>query len=93
MEAVRQTMKSAGYKFIAFALRLLTGFFLGLTLAFIAQELVHFGMIGLLLLTTVVTASFLKISSNWSMSKILIFDLVCILVGQILKMYILLAPG
>lgn len=93
MEAIRQTMRSTVYKFIVFSLRLLTGFFLGLTLAFIAQEIIQFGMLGFLLLVTVVTASFLKISLTWSMPKILVFDLICVLVGQILKMYILLAPG
>lgn len=92
MEGVKQTMKSAGYRFFVTALRLITGFFLGLTLAFIAQELIQFGMLSLILITTVLTASFLKISSTWSISRILIFDLICILVGQILKMYILLAP-
>ncbi len=92
MEAVKQTMKSTGYRFLTVGLRLITGFFLGLTLGFIAQELVQFGMIGLLLITMVIMGSFLKISSTWSISRILVFDLICVLVGQILKMYILLAP-
>lgn len=92
MEAVKQTVKSTGYRFLVLMIRLLTGFFLGLTLSFIAQELVHFGMTSLILITTVITASFLKISSQWTITRILIFDLICILVGQILKMYILLAP-
>ena len=92
MQAVKQTMKSTGYRSLTVGLRLITGFFLGLTLGFIAQELVHFGLIGLLLITMVIAASFLKISSTWSISRILVFDLICILVGQILKMYILLAP-
>jgi len=92
MEAVKQTMKSAGYRFLTFTLRLITGFFLGLTLGFIAQELVGFGTFSLILLTGVVTASFLKVTSSWSVSRILIFDLICVLVGQIMKMYILLAP-
>ncbi len=92
MEAVKQTMKSAGYRFLVLAIRLVTGFFLGLTLAFIAQELIQFGMTSLIFITAVITASFLKVSSQWTITRILIFDLVCILVGQILKMYILLAP-
>lgn len=89
---MKESMKSAGTGLVALTLRLLTGFFLGLTLAFIGQEIIQYGLISLLFITAVVLGSFLKISSSWTISKILVFDLICILVGQVLKMYILLAP-
>jgi len=40
----------------------------------------------------VITAAFLKISTQWSLGKVILFDIFCALVLQILKMYILLAP-
>ena len=89
---MKETMKTAGTGFMALALRLLTGFFLGLTIAFIGQEIIQYGLVSLLFITAVIMGSFLKISSSWSISKILVFDLICVLVAQVLKMYILLAP-
>lgn len=84
--------KSSAQAFIQISFRILTGFFIGLTLALIGQELVGYGSFSLLFLNLVVLGLFFRLSQSWSVVKILIFDLVCVLVIQILKMYILIAP-
>ncbi len=84
--------KASTYSFMQISFRLVTGFFLGLTVALIGQELTGYGSFSLIFLTLVVLGLFFKLSQNWNMVKILVFDLVCLLVIQILKMYILIAP-
>ena len=84
--------KTGAYSLTQISFRLVTGFFLGLTLALIGQELTGYGSFSLIFLILVVTGLFFKLSQNWNMVKILVFDLVCLLVIQILKMYILVAP-
>lgn len=75
-----------------FSLRLVTGLVLGFTLALIGQEFVGYGTFSLVFCTLVVLALFLRVSRSWRIAHILIFDLICILVAQLLRMYILLAP-
>jgi hypothetical protein len=84
--------KTSTYSFMQITFRLVTGFFLGLTLSLIGQELTGYGSFSLLFITLVILGLFFRISQNWNMIKILVFDLVCLLVIQILKMYILIAP-
>lgn len=76
-----------------FTFKFLSGLMIGLTLALIFQEIIQFGTISFVLVTVVVTACILKISKSWSWTHILIFDLICVLIGLLLRMYILIAPG
>ena len=89
---VKEGLKSTSYFLLSLLFKVMTGFFLGLTLGLVGQELLGYGSIGLIMMLLVCVAAFLKIASKWSIPQILIFDLICVLVGQILKMYILLAP-
>lgn len=84
--------KSSAQSFLQISFRLVTGFFLGLTMGLIGQELTGYGSFSLIFLTTVVLGLFFRLSQTWSVVKIFVFDLVCVLVIQILKMYILIAP-
>ncbi len=73
-------------------IRLITALFLGLTVALIGQEVSHYGTLSLIFVTLLVTTVFMRISRAWTLAHILIFDLVMVLVAQVLRMYILLAP-
>lgn len=89
---VQEGVKTSSISIFNIILRLITGIALGLTIALICQELFSYGNFALLFCLTVVAGLFLKISNQWSTWHILIFDLICILVAQLLRMYILLAP-
>lgn len=91
-QSMKETAKTTSVGIFGFSLRLLSGFFLGLTLALIGQQLVDYQTFSFLFILTIVAAVFMKLTSSWSISKTLIFDLIFILIGQILKMYIYLAP-
>ena len=89
---VQEGVKTSSVSLFNLFLRLLTGFFLGLTLALIGQQLMGYGMFGLLLCLVVIMALITKVLSKWSVGQILIFDLICVLVAMLLRMYILVAP-
>lgn len=76
-----------------FSFKLLSGLILGLTLALIAQEIIQFEVFSLVLVMLVTAACLLKVGKSWSWTHILIFDLICVLIGLLLRMYILIAPG
>jgi hypothetical protein len=89
---VQEGVKTSSVSLAGFLLRLVSGSGLGLTLGLIGQELSGYGTFSLILCAIVVLGLFMKISSSWRIWHVLIFDLICILVAQLLRMYILLAP-
>ena len=89
---VQDGIKTSSASLAHVLLRVLTGCLLGLTLALIGQELMGYETLALLFCTVVVLALVFKLLSNWSLVQILIFDLICILVAMLLRMYILVAP-
>lgn len=70
-----------------------SGVFLGLTLALIAQEIIQYGPLSLVLVMVVVAASVMRIAKDWSWTHVFIFNLIVVLIGLLLRMYILIAPG
>lgn len=89
---MQEGVKSTSISLFHIFLRLLTGFFLGLTLSLIGQQLIGYGTFAMLFVIVLVMALVYKLAASWTISKILIFDLICILVGMLLRMYILVAP-
>ncbi len=90
---VQQKSQQASYGLIHSAFRLVTGFFVGLVLALIFQELFKFEILMLVFLTVVLTASIYKVLSKMTIFQILVFDLICVLIGGLLRMYIMIAPN
>ena len=90
--SAQEGVKSSTISLFHILLRLVTGLVLGLTLALIGQELMGYGTFALLFVMVVVVAALMKILANWSIGQILIFDLICVLVVMLLRMYILIAP-
>lgn len=90
--SAEQNVKQTSYVITHFIVRLITGLMLGLTLGLIGQEFLGYGVFALIFAMVVVTALIIRGLSSWTLGKILIFDLFCILVAMLLRMYILVAP-
>lgn len=73
--------------------KVLTGLFLGLTLALIGDQIIDYGRFSFALVMVVVTAVIVRISRGWTWTNVFIFNLICVLIGLLLRMYILIAPG
>lgn len=91
-DGMKTSAKSGFMKTLLISIRLITGFMLGLTLALVGLEVAQYGTLSLVFITSVVLFAFMKLSQKWTLGQVLVFDLVIILVAQLLRMYILLAP-
>ncbi|MGE0633939.1 MAG: hypothetical protein AB7O96_16110 [Pseudobdellovibrionaceae bacterium] len=90
---MQQGFRNTSLALILIILRVTTGLILGLTIALVAQEMMDYGAFALTFVTVVIGAAFYKTSSSWTLPSVLIFDLICVLVAMLLRMYILIAPG
>lgn len=93
VENVQLRLKKSSSSLLTLSLRVLTGMILGLTFALVGQEILLYGNFSFFLVITAMTLGFLRLSRSWGTSKVLVFDVICVLVGMLLKMYILVAPG
>jgi hypothetical protein len=73
--------------------KILTGAFIGLTFSLIGEELIDYGWISFFLVVVAIAAALLKIMRPWTWLHVFIFNLICVLIGLLLRMYILIAPG
>jgi hypothetical protein len=73
-------------------LRLISGFFIALVLSLIIQEMMQSGTLMLLFFTTLFTALIYSFLGRFSILQILIFDLFCVLIVSLMRLYIMAAP-
>jgi hypothetical protein len=82
---------------LLFALKLASGLVIGLTLGLIMQEVLGKAegenVIAFVFVILVTTGAFMRIAKTWGLTAVLVFDLVSVLAGMILKLYIMVAPG
>jgi uncharacterized membrane protein YoaK (UPF0700 family) len=89
---VQQGAKTASTSLLQKFLRLITGFFVGVVLALIVQELTQTGTLILVFLTILFMLLLFRILRSFSILQIIIFQAFCILVANTLRMYIMMAP-
>src|SRR5665213_1375972 len=90
---VQERFKTSTSALSLLVFKSLSGAILGLTLALVGEEIIQYGVFSFVLLTVVTTACILRITKAWTWTHILIFELICVLIGLLLRMYILIAPG
>ena len=90
---VQDRFKTSSNALALIGIRLLTGLFLGTTLALVGQEIIQYEVFSLVLVIVVVTATLMRITRYWAWMHLFIFNLLCVLIGLLLRMYILIAPG
>ena len=97
MGKMHSQLKKTSSDVLLFAIKLISGTVLGLTFGLIMQEVLgkadNENLLAFFFVIVVTTVAFLRIAKNWGLAAILIFDLVCVLVGMVLKLYIMVAPG
>lgn len=89
----QERLKTSTNALALISFRVLTGLFLGLTFALIGDQIIDYGWFSFMLVIAVTTGAIFKVTRNWAWIHILIFNLICVLTGLILRMYILIAPG
>lgn len=90
-----QFKKTSG-DLLLFSVKLVSGAVLGLTAALILQVVLGHeegeNLIAFVFVITITAAVFLRLVKSWGISAVLVFDLICVLVGMLLKLYIMTAP-
>lgn len=90
---VQQKSQQASYGFVHMLLRGVTGFFIGIVLTLIAQEIFQFQTLILVFLTLVLMTAIYKALERMNLFQIVVFDLICVLIATLLRMYIMIAPN
>lgn len=90
--SMQQTASRTSVSIAQRFLRALSGFFIGLVLALIVQELTKSGDLMMAFLTFIFMVIVYKLLRRLQIFQILIFDLICVLLAALLRMYIMLAP-
>lgn len=88
-DRVKSSSSSVGIMIV----KVTTGLILGLTLALIGDEVLQYGWFSFILVMVVTLTTLLRIMRSWAWGYVLIFNLICVLIGLLLRMYILIAPG
>ena len=93
LQTINVKVKSSSNNFLIFLLRLASGAMLGLTLALIGQEIFEYQVFSFVFVIVITTGLFLRRSRRWGAARVFVFDLICVLVALLLRVYILVAPG
>jgi hypothetical protein len=89
---VQDGVKNTSTSVLSVALKLVTALAVALTIALIGQEMMNYGTFAFVFLMIIVVGGLLKLMSSWRMGAVLLFDLFCILVALLLRLYIQVAP-
>jgi hypothetical protein len=89
-------LKQTSTDFALLALKLASGGVVGFTLALIIQEIL--GQPDEITLTfaftfSVTLAVFWRLTRSWGLSAVLVFDLIAVLTGLLLRLYVMIAPN
>lgn len=89
---VQDGVKNTSTSVLLVILKLVTALAVALTIALIGQEMMNYGTFAFVFLMIIVAGGLLKVMSSWRMGAVLLFDLFCILVALLLRLYIQVAP-
>lgn len=73
-------------------LRMVSGLFLAMLLGLIIQEMMQSGTLTLVFMVALFTSLVYTFLGRLSILQILIFDLICVLIVSLLRLYIMVAP-
>lgn len=90
---VKEGVKSSTVGLVLLLLKVLSGLIIGLTFTIVFQEIGQYGQLSFLFIMILIAALFTKLTKSWGFVTLIIFDLICVLVAMLLRMYILVAPG
>lgn len=91
--SVQEKIKGSSSSLLLFFIKLVSGSLVGLTFALIGEEMIDYGTLSFVFVFVLFTGVVMKLAKKWSYVGIFVFDLICVLVALLLRMYILMAPN
>lgn len=93
LSQVQMQMKSSSTSLALLLVKILSGGIYGLTMSLIFEEIFGFGNFAFWFVLIANLLIFMRVTKNWKFVGVLILDLFLVLVGMLLRMYVLIAPG
>lgn len=93
ISGMQDRVKTGSNALALLSFKAISGLWVGLTLALIGDQIIDYGWFSFTLVIVVTTAALLRVMKSWTWMHVLIFNLICMLIGMLLRMYILIAPG
>ena len=90
---MQNNLKKSSSSFFTLFVKILTGVFIGMTFSLIGQQVFGYGNFAFTFVIVMCTTVFLMIAKKWGLMAVGLFNLFCILLGLLLRMYALMAPG
>ncbi len=89
---VQDGVKDTSVSLFSMLLKIVTSFFIALTLTLIGQEMTGYGTLALVFIMVVSIGLLMKLMSKWTVGAVLLFDLFCVLMALLLRLYLQVAP-
>ena len=93
LDHVHIRLKHSSTSFGLVFLKVLSGTIYGLTMTLIFEEIFSYGHFGFWFVLIANLLIFMRVTKHWNFVGVLILDLFLVLVGMLLRMYVLIAPG
>jgi hypothetical protein len=97
VDRFQERIRDASMDLLVFAVRTFTGLVLGFTFGLILQQGLGYapgeGTLILVFAVVMTTALVLRLTRGWSLFSVLILDLILVLIGLLLRLYVMVAPN
>lgn len=93
IQNVQVRLKKSSQNFALFTCKLASGLVLGLVFAIAGEQIMGYGNFSFWFVAVLFTGVFIRVSKPWSFGGLMVYNLVCVLLGLLLRMYVLIAPG
>lgn len=89
---VQEGIKSSSVSIFGITIKIFTALFIALTVSLIVQEMMGSGSFTFVFTMIVVGGGIFRLMKEWKVQQVLLFDLFCILVALLLRLYLQIAP-
>lgn len=93
LEDMQYKLRTSSSSLAIATLKFAVGAFLGLTFALVFSRIFSIGDFSFALIILVTASLFVRLVRAWNLVSLAIFTFICALVGLLLRMYIMMAPG
>src|ERR1700754_4512389 len=90
---LQDRVKTSSLTIVLWVVKVFVALFFGLTLSLIGDHVLDYGWFSFILMLVTFTVLLIRLMKSWSWGYVAIFCLICVLIGLLLRMYILIAPG
>lgn len=89
---VQDGIKSSSISLFSVFLKIVTSILIAMTLSLVVQEMMQSGTFTFIFTMIVIGGGIFRLMKTWTVSQVLLFDLFCVLLALLLRLYLQVAP-